>query len=347
MDKETYLVTGGAGYIGSILVRKLLAAGHKVIVVDAGYFGLDSLDEVKSRIGWFSYIEEFVRLSDIKIDGVVHLSGLSNDPMADYDPDANHQQNYIATCILAGYCMDKGIKKFVYASSASVYGFNDEKVDENTSVNPQSAYAQTKVLSELFLNKSYIDNKNFIPISFRCATVMGSSPRPRLDLVVNSMVASVWKTRKINLHAGGETWRPLVNSYDVAECYMKFVTLPVEEFEQLWGVYNLVHKNYRVSELGLYMAHILQSKFKEKIQVIPEYKKQEARSYYMDGSKLYKTGVYFPKTGVMKSSHSVLNDIISGKIKIDDPINYNIKWLLNCERVCKILGKDFNMLKQV
>jgi len=332
------IVTGGLGYIGTIVVDRLLKSGHEIVVIDPCFFGHNkgTLD-----LAYYSKYTDFPGFEEG--DTIVHLGGLSNDPMANYDPVANTKINTGFTAELAeDFSKVKG-KRFIFASSASVYGYVDHPVNEMEPINPNSAYAESKYHAEEKLLQLHEDH-GFELVILRKATVMGKSPRQRLDLVVNAMVTSAFIKGEIHLDAGGETWRPLVHVDDVARCYEFFVEKEEVPSEQRELIFNLVHKNYRISELGLYIKHLL-SKNGE-IRIVSDYDSKECRSYLMDGSKLENYG-FHTKEGVMKAVNEIWKSLVTGEIDPTDPIYYNIKWLHMAERICNCWGYKFNLVERM
>jgi len=334
------IVTGGLGYLGSMLVKSLAEEGRQVIVLDKGIFGSE---HKLPNVSYFRKFADFIMFCKgqlIDKDTICHLGGLSNDPMSNYDKLANVKINTDFTRLLIKALSNMNWKgKFIYASSASVYGFNSELVDEESKVDPNSAYAESKHNSELLLAEE-CEKASITLVILRKATVMGWSVRPRLDLVVNTMVASAYKTGMIKLFSGGEIWRPLVHIGDVVDCYRYFsadISLPNV------SIWNLVHKNYRISELGLYIKKLIKDKYGKNIDIDSDYKIKDSRSYKMDGSKLEAHG-FKTQHGVQKAVGEIWDGLVSGAIK-DDVLNYNIKWIHNCEAVCKALGREFELME--
>ena len=227
------LVTGGAGYIGCVLVEELLKKCYDVRVLDTFYFGKDPLNNLSEG---FENIEDRVDIlqKDIRhttkkdLDGiscVVHLAGFSNDPTAEYRPDLNNSINIDGTEIIAKICREKGIKKLTYASSASIYDQGmeflgkEELLDESSKVNPKAAYSVSKYAGEQILLE-LAGKKKFSPVILRQGTVYGFSHRMRYDLVVNTFVKNAFKKGIITLDNGGEMYRPIVNVRDVARAHI-------------------------------------------------------------------------------------------------------------------------------
>lgn len=208
------LVTGGGGYIGCVLVERLLARGYRVRVLDRLYWGEQALREVLDRI-------ELV-VADIRdvpddalegIDCVLHLAGLSNDPTAEYNPPANWEMNALATEALGRKCLEQGVVRFVFASSCSLYdGLPPAMHDEDAELVSQGAYAESKRYAERALLA--LAEEGLCPTLLRCGTVYGYSPRMRYDLVVNTFVKDALLSGRLSLHGGGWMWRPLVDVND-------------------------------------------------------------------------------------------------------------------------------------
>ena len=218
-DIKNVLVIGGAGYIGSVLVRKLLKLGYKVKVLDILLYGDESIRELYLDHN-FQFIQGDCRnMQDViqsleGMDAVIHLGEIVGDPACSLNPDFTIEVNYMATKTLAEACSYCGIQSFIFSSSCSVYGVNDKEVDESSGLNPVSLYARCKVESEraiLSINDDY-----FNPVILRFATVYGFSYRPRFDLVINLLTAKAVKEGRIEIH-GGEQWRPFVATNDVSD----------------------------------------------------------------------------------------------------------------------------------
>src|SRR3954452_7033491 len=180
---QTILVAGGAGYIGSVLVPRLVARGYRVRVLDRLYFGDEGLAEVRNRIETVLADVRRVPASALDgVDGVINLSGLSNDPTAEFDPEANWQMNALATEQLGRMCVERGIERFVFASSCSLYdGMPPGMHDETVAIQPRAAYATSKRYAEERLLE--LASEGLVPAILRNGTVYGWSPRMRFDLV--------------------------------------------------------------------------------------------------------------------------------------------------------------------
>lgn len=215
------LLTGGEGYIGSVLGPMLLDAGHDVHVYDTGYH----------RAGWLydgldgapRWTRLDTRLTDARhlegFDAIVHLADLSNDPVGELNPDITYQINHAATVRLAHLAKEAGVGRFVYASSCSVYGASggtsDELSSETDTPAPITAYAKCKVMVENDLGP--MADSTFTPVFLRNATAFGASPRMRFDLVVNELTAMAYLDRRLVLESDGTPWRPFVHIRDISK----------------------------------------------------------------------------------------------------------------------------------
>jgi len=281
-----YLVTGGAGYIGSVLVGMLLLREDEVRVYDKLYYGEESIGKLKKKYGHkLEIIQGDVRNFDKNvlddIDVVVHLGALSNDPTADFDPKATLDINYKGTLNVARAAKEKKIRRFSFASSAAVYGFHvDSIADESFKTNPQSEYARSRELCDKALMK--MADENFFPVSIRQATVYGASPRWRYDLAVNTFTRDAFIKGLLHVDAGGMAWRPFVDVTDAAKAHILAVTCPEDKIKG-GQIFNLVYKNLQILDLAHRVKYILRDK--KHIDVEVDYATREARSYRMSGKK--------------------------------------------------------------
>jgi nucleoside-diphosphate-sugar epimerase len=341
MSKDIVLVTGGAGYIGSVLVQKLVEQGEKVRVFDKLYFGAAALNGVKDKI---ELVPGDVR--DFKpdlLDGVkcvMHLGSLSNDPTAEFDPKANKEINCDGTLRVAEACKKKGVKKFTFASSCAIYGFHvDSIADESFPANPQSEYSQSKLDAENGLRA--LADKDFCPVIFRQATVFGFSRRMRWDLVVNTMTMNSFDKGRIHVYCAGDNWRPLVDVRDVARAHI--LAMKASDDKVRGEIFNLVHKNFRILELGHWIAQIIKSLKRIEVEVL--FGAKESRSYRVSGEKLKRVLGFDPGITVDKAVQEIWDVLSSGRYTdFANPIYYNIDWmkmLVEMEQKLKVIGKVF------
>jgi len=321
------LVTGGAGYIGAVAVRELLDKGFAVRVLDKFLYGEHSLEDIRHQV---EIVEgDICALDDAVLDGVtgvIHLAGLSNDPTAEFNPEANRRMNTVATGALAEACKRKGISRFVFASSCSVYDrglmAEDTLQDEDSAVEPRAAYATSKFEAERLLLD--LADDTFHPAILRQGTVYGWSPRMRYDLVVNTFVKCAFETGKLTVHCGGEMWRPLVDVTDVAKCYL--VCLQADPAAVGGAIFNLSYKNFRILELAHWVKKALEGLVDVDIEV--EYGSQRGRSYRVSTRKIETALGFRPQISVEDSARDMAAKVQAGvDADFADPKYYNIRWL--------------------
>jgi nucleoside-diphosphate-sugar epimerase len=226
----TVLVVGGAGYIGSLVIEKLLTRGYKVRLLDNLVYGDDAIRKLLNNPklefikGDCRNIQDVVRaMADVR--NMIHLAAIVGDPACAEDGENASQINYAATRMMAEIAAGHGIERFIYASTCSVYGASDGLMNENSETNPISLYARTKLLSEQVLLEQR--SRSFHPTILRFATVFGLSARPRFDLVVNLLTAKAVQEGVITIF-NGEQWRPFIHVQDVAQAVVEVFLAPLE-----------------------------------------------------------------------------------------------------------------------
>lgn len=342
MDNSTkkVLVVGGAGYVGCVLVPELLERGYAVKVFDRLYYGDQGLKDIRDRIE--------LEVGDIRtmtpatlqdVAAVINLSGLSNDPTAEYNPKANYEMNTAATEKLARLCKAAGVKRYVFASSCSIYDIgegNDEKdvlLDENSPVDPKAAYSRSKFEAERIL-LSLMDD-NFCPVILRKGTVYGFSPRMRYDLVVNTFIKDAFIRGALTPFSGGEMWRPMVDVRDAAKAYIMCLQAPEEKVAG--QIFNVVHRNFRISELALRVREGLRQA-DVKADITPDYRYKGVRNYRVSGKKMERILDYRPTVSVEESVVDMVDRIRRfAYTDFDNPRYYNIRWMKLLEEADKII----------
>ena len=224
------LVTGNLGYIGTVLTPRLTDSGHDVCGLDSGFFKECVIGEPPNDVPTVNRDIRDVKESDLMgIDAVIHLAGLSNDPMGELVPSLTEDINYHATMRLAQLARSAGVKRFVYASSQSMYGVSptDVELDEDNSEKaPVTAYAKTKWAAESALRN--MASPDFLTVSFRPSTVFGVSPRQRCDIVFNNLVGAGFTTGKISIKSDGTPWRPVLHVRDACQAFESGISAPGE-----------------------------------------------------------------------------------------------------------------------
>ena len=246
------LITGNLGYIGSVLVPILQSRSFKVVGLDSGYFADCLVSSVNENFQQICKDIRDVSKSDLEgIDAIIHLAGLSNDPLGELMPGLTEEINYGGTLRLAKLAKEMGVKRFVYASSQSMYGISDSnnELDEDLSnKNPITAYARTKWEAELQLKE--MQSPSFLVVAFRPSTVFGVSPRLRCDIVFNNLVACAYTTNKIEIKSDGTPWRPVVHIRDVCSAFIAGLNAPKELVAGRSFNVGIPNGNFTVRELA-------------------------------------------------------------------------------------------------
>lgn len=346
------LVVGGAGYVGAVLIRELLDRGYAVKILDRLYFGdmgiKPNRDRVELVIGDMRVLPP--SLFD-DVDVVVNLGGLSNDPTAEYNPQANYEMNTLAATTLASLAKAKGIRRYIYASSCSIYDRGvsrqerDVIQDEDSEVEPRAAYSVSKYHAEFELQK--LADENFCPVFLRKGTLFGFSPRMRYDLVVNTFVKDALSKGVITIHYGGEMWRPLVDVRDAARAYAALIE--ADEALVHGQIFNLVYANMRISELALRVQKAL-AEVGVKTEINADYGYTGVRSYRVSGQKVTQCLGFWPVVSIEESVQDMVVKIRSlGYTDFENPRYYNIRWMRFLEEannIIKITGSVFEAPKQ-
>ena len=244
------LVTGHLGYIGTCLVPRLLSAGYAVTGSDSDLFSHCNYGTGPVPITNLQQdVRDLQRHQLEGFDAIVHLAGLSNDPLGELNPQLTDEINFRATERLARLARDVGIRRFVFSSSCSTYGkAGEDFVNEDHGFNPVTAYGRSKVDAETALSR--LATKDFSPTFLRNATVYGYTPRIRFDLVINNLVAWAYTTGRVLLKSQGLAWRPLVHVEDVADAFIATLRAPVESIHDQAFNIGITQENFRVKALA-------------------------------------------------------------------------------------------------
>lgn len=321
--KERVLVTGGAGYVGSYLVPKLLAAGYPVTVLDLYLYGEDVLDEVR----------ENPLLREIKGDlrdskavenalqncaSVIHLACISNDPSFELDPTLGKSINYDAFRPLVQAAKRKGVERFIYASSSSVYGIKDEpNVTEDLALDPITDYSKYKALCERVLEEER--EPGFAILILRPATVCGYSKRLRLDLTVNILTNHAINNGKIRVF-GGSQRRPNIHIEDMTNLYLHSLDLPCNRIDG--GIFNAGYENHQVMEIAEMVRNVVGSS----VDIAVE-SSDDLRSYHISSDRIATTLGFRPEKTIPDAITDLANAFEKGLVpkSMSADRYYNIK----------------------
>ncbi|MCA3723849.1 MAG: SDR family oxidoreductase [Phenylobacterium sp.] len=303
------LVTGACGYKGSVLVPKLLAAGHRVTAFDIQWFGneLPAHDRLTVIAGDVRDVHA-VPLEDV--DAIIHLASVANDPCGDLDPRLTWEISALATMRLADQAVRKGVRQFIYASSGSVYGVKDEpEVTEDLEPEPLTEYNKTKMVAERVL-LSYADQMSVQIV--RPATVCGVSPRMRLDVSVNMLTMQALTNGRITVF-GGDQVRPNIHIDDITDLYIFLLERP-----GITGVFNAGFENISIREIAERVARSIPAE----IVVTPS---NDPRSYRQNSDKLRHAG-FSPRKTVDDAIREIVVAYQRGDLKDIDRW-HNLKWM--------------------
>ena len=309
-DLNTVLVTGGAGYVGAVLVPKLLGRGYRVKVLDLYIYGdrvLDAvkdnpkLEQIKGDIRHRALLERIIP----GCDAVIHLACISNDPSFDLDPALGRSINYDAFFGLVDVSKRSRVRRFIYASSSSVYGIKEEEnVTEDLPLQPLTDYSRYKALCEEALLRER--GPRFITLILRPATVCGYSPRLRLDLTVNILTNHAVNNKKITVF-GGQQKRPNIHIEDVADLYVKALEWPDELING--RIFNAGYENHRIIEIAEIVRNVVGKDVE--IAVTPT---NDHRSYHISSEKIRRELGFAPKHTIEDAVRDLVAAFDAGKI---------------------------------
>ena len=318
------MVTGGAGYVGAVLVPKLLQAGHNVIVLDLFIYGEHVLNGCHKNPN-LKTVKEDIRnqklLRDIMpgCDVVIHLACISNDPSFELNPELGRSINLDAFRPLVEVSKEAGVNRFIYASSSSVYGIKEESnVHEGMSLEPLTDYSRFKADCERILTE--YQSGEFTTVTIRPATVCGYSPRLRLDLTVNVLTNHAVNNGLITVF-GGEQRRPNIHIEDITDLYVQLLSKPEKEIAgKIW---NAGYQNHKVKEIAKIVRDMV-GRYDVEIIITPS---DDHRSYHISSEKIRRELGFRPKRSIKDAVSNLKKAFDAGAIPnaLDDIRYYNIK----------------------
>lgn len=337
------LVTGSDGYIGTVLVPMLLEAGHEPV-------GLDSMLFHDCRIGLERATVPTIR-KDIRevgpadmdgVDAVIHLAGISNDPLGDLHPDTTYAINHRATVHLAEVAKAAGVERFLFSSSCSLYGAHgDTPLDESAGFHPVTPYGESKVLSERDLHAMADDS--FSPTYLRNATAFGMSPRLRGDLVVNNLTGFASATGKVMMKSDGTPWRPLVHVEDIGRAFLAVLEGPRDLVHDEAFNVGLTSENYQIREV----AEIVEDVVEGSTVTLADSAGPDLRNYRVDCSKIADTLPAFQPVWTVRAGVEELYAAYRGEaLTLDDLEGERLMRIRTIQRFQRqgLLGADLRWL---
>ena len=317
---QRVLVVGGGGYIGSALLAKLLNQGYQVRLLDLLLFGTEPIQDLIEHPNLEIIQADFRQVHSViqamrHVDAVIHLGAIVGDPACAYDEDLTIGTNLVATRMVAEIAQCAGIKRFIFASTCSVYGASDETLDEKSVLNPVSLYARSKIASEEVLTQ--LANDSFTPVFMRFGTIYGLSGRTRFDLVINLLTAKALIEREITIF-GGDQWRPFVHVDDAAQAVLLALEAPTSVVHN--QVFNVGsnEQNYTINQIGDMIQQMI-----PEAEVIQMGDDQDKRNYRVDFSRIHNELHFTPKWTVKKGILQVQAAIESGKVADYQAAKYN------------------------
>ena len=312
------LVTGGCGYIGTVLTRQLLHDGHNVTVVDTQWFG-NHLEDHPNLVVLEQDIRDVEAIPLAGVDAIFHLANIANDPAVELNPELSWEVNVLAGQQLADFAVRAGVRQFIYASSGSVYGVKQEdEVTEDLTLEPISVYNKTKMVAERVL-LSYRDEMTIHCV--RPATVCGLSPRMRLDVTENMLTHQALKDGRMTVFGGGQT-RPNIHIEDMVRVYQHFLARP----DLPSGCYNAGFENLSIIEV----AELVQTEILTEVLVTDT---GDPRSYRQNSDKLRSTG-FAPAFTVSDAIADLSRSFEEGTLP-DSPECFSVEWMRQLGLQCR------------
>ncbi|MBW7974679.1 SDR family oxidoreductase [Bradyrhizobium sp. BR 10289] len=341
---QKVLVTGAGGYIGIPLCQMLAQKGYSVTALDRCFFGRDRFAQAASHPNIKMLIED-IRTVDPQqfegMDAVIDLAGLSNDASAEIDPELTVSINHQGGVRLARAAKRAGVRRYVYSSSASVYGHGQEvSLNEHAACRPQTLYAESKLHVEDELRK--LQSGTFETVILRNSTVFGLAPRMRFDLAINVMTLRAWKERVIYVMGGGEQWRPFIHVHDV--CRALIMGIESEASIVSGETFNVGGDdlNYQIKQLANFVKDIIPNIV---THTIPD--ATDKRTYNLSFAKITQRLKFDPSSRVHEGIVEIKQALERGTVSGDDPTTHTLGWyrsLIDWEKRIKELSINGKIL---
>ncbi|WXG40379.1 MAG: SDR family oxidoreductase [Candidatus Freyarchaeum deiterrae] len=331
------LVTGGAGYIGSVLSRILSENGYEVTCLDRLFFGIDPIKNIADRIRLVKDDIRWFKPNILRgLDAVLDLASLSNDPSGELDPQKTLDINYRGRVRVAKLSKKYRIPKYVLASSCSVYGFQEGNITEESNLEPLTTYAKANALAEEEILP--LNDDSFSVTVLRQATVYGLSQRMRFDLAINGMVLDFFKKGKISIMRDGKQWRPFIHVKDTSNAFIKVLEADSELVKgQIFNA-GSNEQNFQIYNLAELIAESIDLPF-----TYEWYGSPDKRSYKVDFNKINETLNFKPSQTPKEGAKEIYENLKNGKVNGDDPRTITVQWykhLLEMQTLIKNIEID-------
>lgn len=328
---ETVLVTGAGGYIGSVLVPKLLRKGYRVLAVDRYFFGEDTLQEHPALTMVREDTRRLTGEAFAGVDAVIDLVAISNDPSGEMFQRETYQINHLSRVNTARLAKEAGVKRYILPSSCSIYGFQGQEtiVNETSKANPLTTYAKANELAEQDILP--MADENYTVVVIRQATVYGYSPRMRFDLAVNLMTYDAWESGVICLNRDGTQWRPFVHIQDTTDAMCELLKAEPEKINaQIFNV-GSTGNNYQLGRLAVEIAMALPMKVE--IQWVGD---PDHRSYRVNCDKIEQAIGWRALRTVSEGVLEVYDALVTGKVTKNER-TVTLKWYQELSKWHKIV----------
>ncbi len=321
------LLTGGGGYIGSILVKNLLECGYSVRILDKLWFGIKPIENIADHPSVHIAKGDVTKVKDLtpaieNVDAVIHLAAIVGDPAcAVHDPDDIFETNFVAPIRLAALACEHSVRRFIFASTCSVYGANETgAISEASTPSPISIYGRTKLEAEKHI--LLLKSDEFSPCILRLATIQGMSPRMRFDLAINYITLKAVTERKVVIF-GGNQWRPFIHVSDAARAFQTVLEAPIHKIGgEIFNV-GMDRENYQMKQVGELIKKLIPG-----TEVIRAREIEDRRSYNVSFDKIHRV-LGFDATKRVEDGILEIKEAIERKIVVNsnDPIYYNHRYL--------------------